>query len=69
MSLGSVNADLLSAAVDMLKLYLAVDKSKQGVIGAATHIVAGMDMGASLADDDVAGENCLSVGLLNAEAL
>ena len=64
-----MNADLLAVAAKSLKLYLAVYKSEQGVIGAAADIVAGMDMCASLTNDDVAGKDSLSVRLLYAEAL
>ena len=45
----------------MLKLDLSADESEQSVIRSATDIVAGMDLGASLANDNVACEDCLTV--------
>lgn len=65
----SVNADLLLTAGNVLKLDLSADESEQSVIRSATDIVAGMDLGASLANNDVAGEDCLTVCLLHAESL
>ena len=53
----------------MLKLNATVDESKQGIILTDTNVVTGMDGSSSLSDDDVAGNNCLSVSLLYAKAL
>ena len=39
-----VNADLFSAAGDVLKLHLAVDLCKQGIVRTDTDIVAGMSL-------------------------
>ena len=65
----SVYADLLSAACDMLELNAAVNQCKESIVGSATYIVAGMDLCASLSNDDVSCDNCLTVSLLNAESL
>lgn len=65
----SVNADLLLTAGNVLKLDLSADESEQSIIRSATDIVAGMDLGASLANDNVACEDCLTVCLLYAESL
>lgn len=64
-----VNADLLLSASDMLELHSSVDQSEQRVVLAETDIVAGTDRRASLADNDVARENCLTVRLLDTETL
>jgi len=53
----------------MLKLYLTVDKSEQSVILTHANIVAGADSRSSLTYDNVAGYYCLTVSLLNAQAL
>jgi hypothetical protein len=53
----------------VLELDLTVDQSEEGVVGAHANIVAGMNSGASLSDDDIAGDNGLTVGLLNAKSL
>ena len=64
-----VYADLLLVLGLLLELYLTVDQSEEGIILTNTDVVAGMDGGSSLSDDNVAGENCLSVSLLYAKAL
>ena len=64
-----VNADLLLASSLVLELDLTVDQSEEGVVGAHANIVAGMNSGSSLSDDDIAGDNGLTVGLLNAKSL
>ena len=46
-----------------------VDQCEQGVIAADTDIVAGMDSGASLPDEDVPRQDSLTVGSLYAESL
>ncbi len=47
----------------MLELHSSVDQSEQRVVLAETDIVAGTDRRASLTDNDVARENCLTVRL------
>ena len=64
-----VNAYTSSAVCDVLKLNLTVNESKQGVILTAAYIYAGMNVSASLADDDVAGDDMLTVSSLNAKSL
>ena len=65
----SVNANLSSALSNVFELYLAVDESEQGIVGTATNIVAGMNMSASLADDDVACDYRGTICLLYAKTL
>jgi hypothetical protein len=65
----SVNAYLLLRSGLVLKLNLTIDQSKQGVVLAHANVFAGAYSGTSLSDDDVAGNNCLTVSLLYAKAL
>lgn len=67
--LRAVNADGFLAACDMLELDSTVNKSEQGIILADSHVVAGVNRSASLADDDIACLYSLTVGLLNAKTL
>lgn len=64
-----VNAYTSSAVCDVLELNLTVNESEQGVILTAAYIYAGMNVSASLADDDVAGDYMLTVSSLNAKSL
>ena len=61
--------DLLAILAQTLELDLAGLQSEQGVVAALTHVDTGMDMGAALTNQNVAGQNELTVGALNAEAL
>ena len=63
-----VNADLLLCFCLLLELYLAVDQSEESIVLADADIVAGMNGGSSLSDDDVAGSNSLTVSLLDTES-
>ena len=47
----------------------AVDQSEQGVIAADAHVDTGVDVGASLANQNVASQNELTVGTLHAQEL
>lgn len=49
-----MNADGLLAARDVLELNNTVNKSEESVVSADTDVLAGMNRGASLSDDDVA---------------
>ena len=69
MLLVGVYAYTTSAVSDMLKLHLAVDESEQGIVRAATYVVAGMNVSASLADDDVACGHKGTVSTLHAQTL
>jgi len=53
----------------MFKLNLACDESIKSIISTDTYTVSGMDFGAALSDDDVAGGNELTVSSLNAKTL
>ena len=47
----------------------AIDQSEQGVIAADANALTRMDVGAALTNQDVAGQNELTVAALDAEAL
>jgi len=64
-----VNRNLLPILAQTLEADHAVRLGEQGVVAAAAHIHAGVDMGAALADQDVASQNVLSVGALGPETL
>ena len=53
----------------MLEFYFPVDQREKSVIGPHSDVVAGMDGGASLSHDDVAGGDIGSVSLLDAKSL
>jgi len=53
----------------VLELNAAVNESKECVVRSAANIVTGMDLCTSLSDDDVSGDNCLTVSLLNTKSL
>lgn len=65
----SVYANLSSTLSDVLELYLAIDQSEQSIVGTTTNVVTGMDVGASLSDDDVAGSYLGAVSGLYAQTL
>mgnify|MGYP005605567777 CR=1 FL=1 len=65
----SVNGALTAILALALELDGTVNQSEQGVIAADADIDAGMDVGASLANQDVAGQNELTVSTLHAQAL
>ena len=64
-----VNADALLIAGHVLEADGTVRKSEQRVVLAATDILTGMDMGATLSDKNVAGNDTLAVGLLHTKTL
>ena len=65
----SVNGALSAILALALELDGTVNQSEQGVIAADADIDAGMDVGASLANQDVAGQNELTISTLHAQAL
>ena len=64
-----VNGDLLAVLAVTLELDGAVHQGEQGVVLALADVGAGVDLGAALTDEDVAGEDELPVGPLGSEAL
>ena len=65
----SVNGALPAILTHTLELDSTVDQSEQGVVLADTNIGAGMDVGASLANQNVAGQNELTISTLAAQSL
>lgn len=57
------------AAGNVTELHNAVNQGKQSIVGAAANVLTGMDVGASLSDQNVAGRASLAVSLLNAQTL
>ena len=65
----SVNANLLLATGDVLELNNTVNKCEKSIVRADTYVSTGMNLGAALSNNNVAGDNRLAVCLLNAETL
>ena len=65
----SVNGALTAILALALELDGTVNQSEQGVILADTNVGAGMDVGASLANQDVASQDELTVSTLAAQSL
>ena len=63
------DGDLLAVLAQPLKLDAAVLQGKQGIVLADAHVGAGMDVGAALTDQNVAGQNELPVAPLDAQTL
>ena len=66
---GRVDAHALAILADPLEPHHAVRQGEQGIVRADAHVVAGMDVGAALPHQDVAGQNKLPVRPLDAETL
>ena len=67
--LGGVNRNLLTILAQTLEADNTVGLGKQRVIAADTNVGAGVDVGAALADQDVACQNELNISELGAKAL
>ena len=59
----------LAVAAHALEVNAAIDESKQRVIAADAHALTRMDVGAALTNQDVAGQNKLTVAALYAQTL
>ena len=64
-----VNRNLLAVSAQTLEPNHAVNASVDGVVAADAHALAGVDMGTSLANQDVASLNLLTVSALYAQTL
>ena len=64
-----LDAALLAVLAHALKTDGAVHQSKQGVIAALANVLTRHDVGATLTDQDVAGQNELTVCTLGAQTL
>ena len=49
--------------------YATINKGEDGVVAAHADVLTGVELGATLANNDVAGDNSLATELLHAEAL
>ena len=67
--LGGINRNLLTILAQTLEADNTVGLGKQRVIAADTDVGAGVDVGAALADQDVAGQDVLTIGTLGPKAL
>ena len=57
------------AACALGVFYRTFAQSEQGVVLAATHVLTGMEVSATLANDDVAGDDVLATKALHAKSL
>ncbi len=57
------------AASALREFHGALAQSEQGVVFATADVLAGMEMGATLANDDVAGDDVLAAVALHAQSL
>jgi len=64
-----VNGNLLALFTHTLKLDATVNQSKQSIVAADPYILTGMNVSASLANQDVAGQYSLTVSTLYAQTL
>ena len=67
--LGSVDGAHFAILAHTLELDVTVDFSEQGVVLANADVVARMDMGASLTNQNIAGQNELTISTLRAQTL
>ena len=67
--LGGVNRDLLTILAQTLETDNTVSLGKEGIVGADTHVLAGVNVRAALTHQNVAGQNELTVSTLGAKAL
>ena len=59
----------VDAAAFAIEEHAAINQGENRVIATHAHALAGVELGATLANDDVAGDDGLTAKLLHAEAL
>ena len=64
-----VDGSLLPILAQTLKAQGAVHLGKQGIVSADAHVGAGMDLGAALTDQNIAGLDELAICTLGAQTL
>ena len=64
-----VNGDLLAIPAHAFEFYDTLDQREEGVVLAAADVVTGVDLGAALTIDDIAGLDGLAAELLATESL
>ena len=67
--LSLVDGDLLAVLAQTLEANHTVDLGEQGVVAAAANIHTGVNVSAALTNQDVAGQNVLTISALGAETL
>ncbi len=67
--LSGINADLFAVAANTFKFDSSVNQSEKCIIAADAYVFTGMDMGSTLTNQNVAGQNCLTVSTLYAQSL
>ena len=67
--LGGVNRNLLTILAQTLEANHTVGLGEQGVVGATAHVGTGVDVRATLANQNVAGQNVLTIRTLGTQAL
>ena len=53
----------------MLKADSAAGSGKKGIVASAAHVLAGVNVGAALANEDITSQDKLAVGTLGTQAL
>ena len=66
---GRKHGDVTTPATLGGEFHRALHEGEKGVVTAQADVVARVELGAALADDDVAGQHALAAELLHAEAL
>ena len=64
-----VDGDLLAVPAQALKADNTAGLGVQGIVAAAAHVDAGVDVGAALTDQNIARQDVLAVSTLGAQAL
>ena len=64
-----VNGNLLAVLTQALETNNALNLGEQGVVGATAHVGTGVDVRATLANQNVAGQNVLTIRTLGTQAL
>ena len=67
--LNGINADELAGSAFIFKLHYSVNQREQRVVFAASNVVTGFPLGATLARNDVAAQNFLAAKLFQSQPL
>ena len=67
--LNGINADLLLISAQSFVPHHTVDEREKRIVAADADIGAGMDLRASLANEDIARKHCLTVAALGPQSL
>jgi hypothetical protein len=64
-----VDRNLFPIFAQMLKADSAAGSGKKGIVASAAYVLAGVNVGAALADEDIASQDELAVGTLGTKTL